>query len=60
MKFCRLAHHIATLILVGFSHYYGLFRIGTVVFTLHDGVDVLLEIAKMSSYVKFQFDKFLW
>jgi len=55
-----LVHHLATLILVGVSYYTGLFRIGSVVFTLHDIVDVMLEFAKMGSYVKFKYDIYLW
>jgi len=47
-----LIHHVATFILVAFSYYHNVFRIGGLILTLHDFNDMFLEAAKMANYVK--------
>jgi len=48
-----MGHHIVTIILIVFSHWGRLLRIGTMVFLLHDVSDVPLELAKASRYANF-------
>jgi ceramide synthetase len=45
-----MAHHVVTVILIVFSHYTRLLRIGTMVLLLHDISDIPLELAKASRY----------
>ena len=45
-----MAHHVVTVILITFSHWARLLRIGTMVFLAHDVSDVPLELAKASRY----------
>lgn len=45
-------HHVATLILLGFSWVINMVRIGSLVLVVHDAVDWLLEISKMTNYAK--------
>uniref|UniRef100_A0A8C5NHK6 Ceramide synthase 2-like n=1 Tax=Gouania willdenowi TaxID=441366 RepID=A0A8C5NHK6_GOUWI len=46
----QVVHHIATILLIGFSYCANYVRVGTLVMLLHDSSDVLLESAKMLHY----------
>uniref|UniRef100_W5N4X9 Ceramide synthase 3b n=1 Tax=Lepisosteus oculatus TaxID=7918 RepID=W5N4X9_LEPOC len=48
----QIVHHLATLLLLGFSWFANYIRIGTLVMVTHDASDVLLESAKMFNYAK--------
>ncbi|CAN4088306.1 unnamed protein product [Withania somnifera] len=50
----QMIHHVTTVLLIVLSYVYGLARAGSVVLAIHDGSDVLMEIAKMSKYSGFQ------
>jgi len=45
-----MSHHIVTIVLITFSHWARLLRIGTMVFLLHDVSDVPMELAKACRY----------
>ncbi|KAL3652246.1 hypothetical protein CASFOL_001927 [Castilleja foliolosa] len=45
-----MSHHVITVFLIAFSYTARFFRVGTVVFALHDGSDVFLEAAKVLKY----------
>lgn len=45
-----MAHHVATVILIFLSYILRFARVGSVILALHEGSDVLLEVAKMSKY----------
>ncbi|XP_074661959.1 ceramide synthase 1-like [Tubulanus polymorphus] len=47
-----LFHHFLTLCLIAFSHANRFFKIGVLVFFVHDGTDILLEFAKCNVYMK--------
>ncbi|XP_025949794.1 ceramide synthase 6 isoform X2 [Dromaius novaehollandiae] len=47
-------HHIVTVLLITFSYVTNLTQLGTLVFCLHDGSDIILEAAKMANYCKCQ------
>ncbi|KAJ3122048.1 Ceramide synthase 3 [Nowakowskiella sp. JEL0407] len=47
-------HHITTLLLIYFSYTWGFYRIGAVVYALHELADPFLEFAKCSLYLKRQ------
>ncbi|KAL2912643.1 Ceramide synthase 5 [Polyrhizophydium stewartii] len=49
-KMIMIIHHITTFLLLAFSFYWGFHRIGTIVLTLHDIVDPIMEFAKMNLY----------
>jgi hypothetical protein len=44
------AHHVATVILIGYSYYLNLLHIGVLVLACHEMNDIFLEAAKMSRY----------
>lgn len=46
------AHHIATIILIGYSYYLNLTRVGIMVLMCHEVNDIFLEAAKMARYAK--------
>lgn len=46
-----LSHHVATIILIGYSFIMGWTKVGIVIMLLHDICDPFLEIAKMAKYV---------
>ncbi|XP_076880195.1 ceramide synthase 4a isoform X2 [Brachyhypopomus gauderio] len=46
----QIVHHIATIVLMGFSYSANYVRIGTLVILVHDSSDFLLESAKMFNY----------
>jgi len=52
--FQMLTHHIITAILIGWSLQAKFYRIGGVVMLLHDANDVLLELAKMFKYARWE------
>lgn len=43
-------HHVATLLLIGFSWHLNFTRVGSMIMVLHDACDVLMETAKMAKY----------
>jgi TLC domain len=45
------AHHVATLILIGYSFLMGWTKVGVVIMFLHDICDPFLEMAKIAKYV---------
>ncbi|KNC73042.1 hypothetical protein SARC_14397 [Sphaeroforma arctica JP610] len=47
-------HHIATVLLIAFSWYTNLWKVGTLVMVIHDAADVFLEIAKTFNYAGYQ------
>uniref|UniRef100_A0A674F7W5 Ceramide synthase 6 n=1 Tax=Salmo trutta TaxID=8032 RepID=A0A674F7W5_SALTR len=47
-------HHLATISLITFAYVNNMARVGTLVMCLHDSADVLVEVAKMANYAKFQ------
>ncbi|KAJ8536351.1 hypothetical protein K7X08_034752 [Anisodus acutangulus] len=49
----QIVHHVATVSLIVLSYVYGFARVGSVVLAIHDGSDVLMEIAKISKYSGF-------
>lgn len=44
------AHHVATVILIGYSYYLNLLHIGILVLACHEVNDIFLEMAKMARY----------
>ncbi|CAN4086207.1 unnamed protein product [Withania somnifera] len=50
----QMIHHVTTVLLIVLSYVYGFARVGSVVLAIHDGSDVLMEIAKISKYSGFQ------
>ncbi|XP_026866481.2 ceramide synthase 4a [Electrophorus electricus] len=46
----QIIHHIATIVLMGFSYSGNYVRVGTLVMLVHDSSDFLLESAKMFNY----------
>ncbi|KAG5618188.1 hypothetical protein H5410_018012 [Solanum commersonii] len=46
----HMIHHITSLSLILLSYIFGMARAGSMVALIHDGSDVLMEIAKMSHY----------
>uniref|UniRef100_A0A674C163 Ceramide synthase 4a n=1 Tax=Salmo trutta TaxID=8032 RepID=A0A674C163_SALTR len=46
----QIIHHIATILLIGFSYCANYVRVGTLVILVHDSSDFLLESAKMFNY----------
>jgi len=47
-----LVHHLATCLLIGFSHLLCFWRIGSIILALHDIVDIFLYAAKTLHYSK--------
>jgi len=45
-----LVHHVAAVLLIAWSYYYNVHRIGGVLLMLHDINDIFLEAAKMANY----------
>lgn len=45
-----LAHHVATFILLGYSYWLSLTRVGVLIVLLHDMNDIFLELAKLARY----------
>lgn len=45
-----LAHHIATIVLIGYSYWLNLTRVGVMVLVCHEANDIFLEAAKMARY----------
>ncbi|XP_055020620.1 ceramide synthase 2-like isoform X2 [Boleophthalmus pectinirostris] len=48
----QVIHHIATILLIGFSYCSNFVRVGTLVMLVHDSSDFLLESAKMLHYAE--------
>ncbi|PSC76914.1 LAG1 longevity assurance-like protein 3 isoform B [Micractinium conductrix] len=46
------AHHVATIILIAYSYYLNLTRVGVMVLVCHESNDIFLEAAKMARYAK--------
>lgn len=46
----NLVHHMATLMLVVYSHYVNFMRVGAMIMLLHDVCDIWLELAKLGQY----------
>nr|POE97515.1 lag1 longevity assurance like 3 [Quercus suber] len=49
-----MAHHVATVILITLSYIFKFARVGSVILAVHEGSDVILEVAKMSKYSGFE------
>ncbi|XP_050258317.1 ceramide synthase 1 LOH3-like isoform X7 [Quercus robur] len=49
-----MAHHVATVILITLSYIFKFARVGSVILAVHEGTDVILEVAKMSKYSGFE------
>lgn len=47
-----VAHHIATVILIVYSYYLNVTRVGVMVLACHEANDIFLEAAKMARYAK--------
>ena len=47
-------HHVATLVLISASWITNMVRIGSLVLVVHDAVDWLLEISKLTNYAKWE------
>ncbi|KAJ0068278.1 hypothetical protein NL108_004645, partial [Boleophthalmus pectinirostris] len=47
-------HHLATVGLISFSYANNMVRVGSLVMSVHDASDFLLEAAKMANYAKYQ------
>ncbi|XP_055788136.1 ceramide synthase 5-like [Salvelinus fontinalis] len=47
-------HHLATITLITFSYCNNMLRIGTMVMCVHDASDIVLELAKLANYAKYQ------
>ncbi|GMH13413.1 hypothetical protein Nepgr_015254 [Nepenthes gracilis] len=45
-----MAHHVITVLLIGYSYITRFFRIGSVILALHDASDVFMEAAKVFKY----------
>ncbi|XP_032065220.1 ceramide synthase 5 [Thamnophis elegans] len=52
--FMMFVHHVATVALIIFSYINHMVRVGTLVLCLHDAADILLELAKLFNYAKYQ------
>ncbi|XP_070793918.1 ceramide synthase 5 isoform X3 [Pituophis catenifer annectens] len=52
--FMMFVHHVVTSGLIIFSYINHMVRIGTLVLCLHDSADILLELAKLFNYAKYQ------
>ncbi|ETE61860.1 Ceramide synthase 5, partial [Ophiophagus hannah] len=52
--FLMFVHHVAAVLLIICSYINKMVRIGTLVICLHDSVDILLELAKLFNYAKYQ------
>jgi ceramide synthetase len=50
--YALLIHHFVTICLIYFSWFFGYVRVGTIVFICMDIVDVFLEAAKFTNYLK--------
>ena len=46
------AHHVATVVLIAYSYYLNLTRVGVMVLVCHEMNDIFMEAAKMSRYAK--------
>ena len=46
------AHHIATVILIAYSYYLNVTRVGVMVLVCHEANDIFLELAKMARYAQ--------
>lgn len=46
------AHHVATIVLIAYSYYLNLTRVGVMVLVCHESNDIFLEAAKMARYAK--------
>jgi len=47
-----IIHHVVSFCLIGFSYYHHVYRIGGILLALHDINDVLLELSKLTNYMK--------
>ncbi|XP_015687340.1 ceramide synthase 5 [Protobothrops mucrosquamatus] len=52
--FMMFVHHVAAVGLLIFSYLNHMVRVGTLVICLHDSADILLELAKLFNYAKYQ------
>jgi hypothetical protein len=46
------AHHVATVILIAYSYYLNITRVGVMVLVCHEANDIFLELAKMARYAE--------
>ena len=51
---CRYVHHVVTIALVWGSYSYNYVRIGTVVLYLHDLSDIMVDLLKLTNYMKLE------
>ncbi|KAL5544844.1 hypothetical protein UlMin_008628 [Ulmus minor] len=52
--YVSMGHHISTVILIVMSYILRFARVGSIILALHEGSDVVLEIAKMSKYCGYE------
>ncbi|GAY54885.1 hypothetical protein CUMW_160210 [Citrus unshiu] len=45
-----MAHHVITVLLIGYSYFTRFFQIGSIILALHDASDVFMEAAKVFKY----------
>ncbi|PON92685.1 Ceramide synthase component Lag1/Lac [Trema orientale] len=52
--YVSMGHHLTTFTLILLSYIFRFARVGSIILAIHEGTDVLLEVAKMSKYSGFE------
>ncbi|XP_030493680.2 ASC1-like protein [Cannabis sativa] len=52
--YVTMAHHLASVTLILFSYMLRFARVGSLILAIHEGTDVILEIAKMAKYSHYE------